>query len=124
MPSEHRTPGSPTGPPADQRGADEGDPCREEADFHRRVLSANRAAPGPSNAAGENARLLQWADRVGLLLKRWLIPFDVIPCHPTGGFLAFFQDTLAAGHRLHAVTTSPVTPTPARPANEPPLNRQ
>ncbi len=38
-----------------------------------------------------------------------LVPFDVIPCHPAGGFLAFIEDTLASGHTLHAqrtVTTS------------------
>lgn len=34
-----------------------------------------------------------------------LIPFDVIPCHPAGGFLAFIEDTLAAGHSLRAVRT-------------------
>ncbi len=34
-----------------------------------------------------------------------LIPFDVIPCHPAGGFLTFIAETLAAGHSLHAVRT-------------------
>jgi len=34
-----------------------------------------------------------------------LIPFDVIPCHPAGGFLDFIAETLAAGHALHAVRT-------------------
>lgn len=34
-----------------------------------------------------------------------LIPFDVIPCHPAGGFLSFIQETLAAGHSLRAVRT-------------------
>jgi hypothetical protein len=34
-----------------------------------------------------------------------LIPFDVIPCHPGGGFLAFIEETLSAGHRLRAVRT-------------------
>lgn len=34
-----------------------------------------------------------------------LIPFDVIPCHPGGGFLAFIEETLAAGHSLRAVRT-------------------
>ena len=34
-----------------------------------------------------------------------LIPFDVIPCHPEGGFLRFIADTLAAGHRLSVVRT-------------------
>lgn len=34
-----------------------------------------------------------------------LIPFDVIPCHPDGGFLDFIAETLAAGHSLKAVRT-------------------
>lgn len=34
-----------------------------------------------------------------------LIPFDVIPCRPAGGFLQFIADTLAAGHSLTAVRT-------------------
>ena len=32
-----------------------------------------------------------------------LIPFDVIPCRPAGGFLTFIEETLAAGHSLRAV---------------------
>jgi hypothetical protein len=34
-----------------------------------------------------------------------LVPFDVIPCHPAGGFLSFIEETLAAGHSLRAVRT-------------------
>ncbi len=34
-----------------------------------------------------------------------LIPFDVIPCHPAGGFLEFIEETLIAGHSLRAVRT-------------------
>ncbi len=34
-----------------------------------------------------------------------LVPFDVIPCHPAGGFLAFIEETLTAGHSLRAVRT-------------------
>ncbi|MCP5533123.1 MAG: hypothetical protein H7A48_08115 [Akkermansiaceae bacterium] len=34
-----------------------------------------------------------------------LIPFDVIPCHPGGGFLEFIRDTLGAGHHLEAIRT-------------------
>jgi hypothetical protein len=34
-----------------------------------------------------------------------LVPFDVIPCHPAGGFLTFIEETLAAGHSLRAVRT-------------------
>jgi hypothetical protein len=41
-----------------------------------------------------------------------LIPFDVIPCHPTTGFLKFIQDTLAGGHRLTVVRTVSTTTTP------------
>jgi hypothetical protein len=32
-----------------------------------------------------------------------LVPFDVIPCHPGGGFLEFIRETLEAGHSLKAV---------------------
>lgn len=39
-----------------------------------------------------------------------LIPFDVIPCRPAGGFLQFIADTLAAGHTVRAVRTVTTTP--------------
>ncbi len=35
-----------------------------------------------------------------------LIPFDVIPCHPSGGFLKFIEDTLKSGHSIRAVRTA------------------
>lgn len=38
-----------------------------------------------------------------------LIPFDVIPCHPDGGFLAFIEATLASGHTLQAVRSTHYT---------------
>lgn len=47
-----------------------------------------------------------------------LIPFDVIPCRPAGGFLRFIADTLAAGHTLtvvRTVSTSPSLPVPSSP---------
>lgn len=34
-----------------------------------------------------------------------LIPFDVIPCRPAGGFLKFIADTLARGHGVKEVRT-------------------
>lgn len=34
-----------------------------------------------------------------------LIPFDVIPCRPAGGFLKFIADTLATGHHVREVRT-------------------
>lgn len=39
-----------------------------------------------------------------------LIPFDVIPCRPAGGFLQFIADTLAAGHSVAAVRTVSTSP--------------
>lgn len=39
-----------------------------------------------------------------------LIPFDVIPCRPAGGFLKFIADTLAAGHSVTAVRTVSTSP--------------
>ncbi len=41
-----------------------------------------------------------------------LVPFDVIPCHPAGGFLKFIADTLQAGHTLKAERTVTTTPRP------------
>lgn len=40
-----------------------------------------------------------------------LIPFDVIPCHPDGGFLNFIAETLAAGHSLRAIRSTHPTAT-------------
>ena len=31
-----------------------------------------------------------------------LVPFDVIPCRPAGGFLKFITDAIAAGHTVRA----------------------
>ena len=42
-----------------------------------------------------------------------LIPFDVIPCRPAGGFLQFIADTLAAGHTVRAVRTVTTSPRPS-----------
>jgi Serine/Threonine/Tyrosine Kinase found in polyvalent proteins len=38
-----------------------------------------------------------------------LVPFDVIPCRPAGGFQQFIADTLAAGHSIHAVRRATTT---------------
>jgi len=35
-----------------------------------------------------------------------LIPFDVIPCHPDGGFLDFINDSIEAGQSLSAVRSA------------------
>jgi hypothetical protein len=44
-----------------------------------------------------------------------LVPFDVIPCHPAGGFLAFIEETLAAGHTLRALRTVTTSTEPRTP---------
>ncbi len=38
-----------------------------------------------------------------------LVPFDIIPCHPAGGFLDFIAETITAGHSLYAVRTVTTT---------------
>jgi hypothetical protein len=230
MPNENRMPDGFPRPPADQRGADAGDLVFAALDFLQGVQEAGGGPSGPRSLAGQEARLLEWADGLGLLLNAetitpllsrggqeheivdqqdrvlkvtrngvfglspgielalvssaeeallvpglnrlegvihqangelaivtsqprfdiipvsvseidaWfaargfekitdsayyrrednlgvfdahdknlvragedLIPFDVIPCHPAGGFLAFIHETLAAGHSLRAV---------------------
>ena len=44
-----------------------------------------------------------------------LVPFDVIPCHPAGGFLAFIEKTLASGHTLRALRTVTTSADPRTP---------
>jgi len=43
-----------------------------------------------------------------------LVPFDVIPCRPEGGFLKFITDTLQAGHNVKAKRTVTTTPRPTK----------
>ena len=38
-----------------------------------------------------------------------LVPFDVIPCRPAGGFLEFIADTIQAGHSFKAERTATTT---------------
>ncbi|NOX98200.1 MAG: hypothetical protein GXP30_00415 [Verrucomicrobia bacterium] len=45
-----------------------------------------------------------------------LVPFDVIPCHPEGGFLDFIKETLTSGHSLQAIRTTHTAQ--SRPAKE------
>jgi len=105
MPSETEPDSEIPDPPAHQRGTDAGDLVLAALDYLRGISSAGGAALGPPPLAGQEARLREWADRLGLLLNAGSVPFDVIPCHPAGGFLAFIEATLAAGHTLRAVRT-------------------
>lgn len=62
-----------------------------------------------------DAAYFRWEDNLGIFDAHdknviragdTLMPFDVIPCLPDGGFLDFIRDTLAAGHSLRAVRTT------------------
>ena len=62
----------------------------------------------PSILSADFARLGAEVDAV-VAAGADLIPFDVIPCHPDGGFLQFIEDTLAAGHTVRAVRSTHTT---------------
>ena len=128
------SPASPR-PPADQRGTDGADLILAALDHLRGGLPADGGTCGPPTLARQKEDLRQWADCLGLLhlaeitdgayygaednlgvfdahdknLVRAdedvLVPFDVIPCHPAGGFLDFIEETLTAGHTLRAIRT-------------------
>lgn len=46
---------------------------------------------------------LEYLER--LHFQNLLVPFDLIPCRPAGGFPAFIEETLAAGDPLRVVRT-------------------
>jgi hypothetical protein len=62
--------------------------------------------------ADDNLGVFDAHDKNLIRAGELLVPFDVIPCHPGGGFLAFIEDTLAAGHSLKAVRTLTTRRTP------------
>jgi hypothetical protein len=54
----------------------------------------------------DNLGVFDAHDRNLIRAGNTLVPFDVIPCHPEGGFLAFIQESLATGHSLVAVRST------------------
>jgi hypothetical protein len=83
-------------------------------DHLRGILSSGGNPPRTSSIARQKEDFREWARSLGLLLKHaknlvrfedTLIPFDIIPCRPDGGFLKFIADTLAEGQTLSAVRT-------------------
>ena len=62
-----------------------------------------------SNRQEDNLGIFDAHDKNLFRAGNTLIPFDVIPCHPTDGFLKFIEDTVAAGHSLKAVRTTHTT---------------
>ena len=55
--------------------------------------------------AADNLGIFDAHDKNLVRAGEVLVPFDIIPCRPAGGFLKFIEDTLAAGHSLRAVRT-------------------
>lgn len=58
----------------------------------------------------DNLGVFDAHDRNVLRAVDTLVPFDVIPCQPSGGFLQFIADTLSAGHFVEAVRTVTTAP--------------
>ena len=50
----------------------------------------------------DNLGVFDAHDKNVIRAGEWLVPFDVIPCHPAPGFQKFIQDTLNAGKTLRA----------------------
>ncbi len=51
----------------------------------------------------DNLAVFDAHDKNLLRFEDTLIPFDVIPCRPVGGFLQFIADTIASGRSLKAL---------------------
>jgi hypothetical protein len=60
--------------------------------------------------AADNLGVFDAHDKNVIRAGELLVPFDVIPCHPAGGFLDFINATLQAGHTLKAERTVSTTP--------------
>ncbi|MBN8419980.1 MAG: hypothetical protein J0L73_13770 [Verrucomicrobia bacterium] len=60
--------------------------------------------------AGDNLGVFDAHAKNLVRFEDTLIPFDVIPCRPGGGFLQFIADTLAAGHQVKEVRTVSTSP--------------
>lgn len=60
--------------------------------------------------AADNLGVFDAHDKNVIRAGELLVPFDVIPCHPAGGFLEFINETIRAGHTLKAERTVSTTP--------------
>lgn len=96
------------------RRADGADLIVQALDHLRGGVQTDGSSHGAPTLARQKEDLREWARSLGLLLKYaknlvrfedTLIPFDVIPWRPDGGFPKFIADTLAEGQTLSAVRT-------------------
>lgn len=85
---------------------------QQEIDDSFASLGFQKVANAAYFRAEDNLGVFDAHDRNVIRVGDTLMPFDVIPCLPEGGFLAFIWDTLAAGHSVRAVRTSRSHPTP------------
>lgn len=105
--------------------ADGPDLVRKALDFLRGGAPADGSPYAAAPVARQKSQLCQWAQSLGLLLDpESIIPrliregqehdifalFDVIPCHPSGGFFKFIEETLAADHTLRAERNVSIKP--------------
>ncbi len=60
--------------------------------------------------AADNLAIFDAHDKNVIRAGELLVPFDVIPCHPEGGFLQFIADTIRSGQTVKPQRTVSTTP--------------
>lgn len=85
---------------------------QQEIDDWFASLGFQKVANAAYFRAEDNLGVFDAHDKNVIRVGDTLMPFDVIPCLPEGGFLDFIRDTLAAGHSVRAVRTTRSHPTP------------
>lgn len=94
-------------PPSRLAGDDGEDRIPAALDFLRGIRPAGGEPHWETDTAGQKVRLQEWAR--SSVDPGILIPFDVIPVQPDGGFLDFIRDTLIRGATLSVVRTTHTT---------------
>jgi len=79
---------------------------QQEIDDWFASLGFHKVATAAYYRADDNLGVFDAHDKNVIRAGDILMPFDVIPCLPEGGFLDFIRDTLTAGHTLRAVRTT------------------
>lgn len=79
---------------------------QQEIDDWFASLGFQKVAEAAYFRAEDNLGIFDAHDKNVIRTGDTLMPFDVIPCLPDGGFLDFIQDTLAAGNTLRTVRST------------------
>ena len=77
-----------------------------EIDDWFRSLDFSKVTTAAYYRASDNLGIFDAHEKNLVRFEDTLIPFDIIPCHPAGGFLDFIETTLAAGHSLQAIRST------------------